>query len=182
MDPPSFRQFEFIDLVTHQVQNSKRPKELCFQLLIAFGFDIFVVQPNLLTESVTFRLSSFIIGSFLQFLSVLQVFSTCSYKIPKFLGQLISCFGPGAGVDVFFIGNAWVVPAVELERHVPRTGVFCIIISEFRHGQEPRPVVLFVINEGSKVNFHRTVLPLNLAVGLRVEGSKEPPFDAQEVA
>ena len=71
LDPLSFRQFEFVGLATHRVQNSKRPKELRLQLPIAFGFDIFVVQPNFLAGSVTSRLSSFIVGSFLWFLGVL---------------------------------------------------------------------------------------------------------------
>ena len=71
MDLPLFQQFEFIGLATHRVQNSKRPKELRLQLPIAFGFDIFAVQPNLLAESITFKLSFFIVGSFLQFLGVL---------------------------------------------------------------------------------------------------------------
>ena len=71
IDPPSFRQFEFIGLATYQVQNLKRPKKLRLQLLIAFDLDIFTIQPNLLARSVTSRLSSFIVGSFLQFLGVL---------------------------------------------------------------------------------------------------------------
>ena len=71
IDPPSFWQFEFVGLATHWVQNSKRSKELRLQLLIAFGFDIFAVQPNLLSGSVTSRLSSFIVGLFLQFLGML---------------------------------------------------------------------------------------------------------------
>ena len=71
MDLPSFRQFEFVGLATHRVQNSKRPKELRLQLPIAFGFDIFAIQPNLLARSVTSRLGFFIVGLFLQFLGVL---------------------------------------------------------------------------------------------------------------
>ena len=71
MDPPLFRQFEFVGLATHRVQNSKKPKKLRLQLPIAFGFDIFAIQPNLLAKSVTSRLSSFIVGLFLQFLNVL---------------------------------------------------------------------------------------------------------------
>ena len=71
MDPPLFRQFEFLGLATHQVQNSKKPKEFRVQLPIAFGFDIFVFQLNLLAKSITSRLSSFIVGLFLQFLCVL---------------------------------------------------------------------------------------------------------------
>ena len=43
-------------------------------------------------------------------------------------------------------------------------------------------MVLFVINKSSKVSFNSTVLPLSLAVGLRLEGGREPPFDAEKVA
>ena len=71
MDPLLFRKFEFVGLATYRVQNSKKSKKLHLQLSIAFGFDIFVVQPNFLTGSVTFKLSFFIVGSFLQFLGVL---------------------------------------------------------------------------------------------------------------
>ena len=56
-----------VGLANHWVQNSKKPKKLRLQLPITFGLDIFAVQLNLLARSVTFRLSSFIIGSFLQF-------------------------------------------------------------------------------------------------------------------
>ena len=42
-------------------------------------------------------------------------------------------------------------------------------------------MVLFVINKDSKISFHRAILPLSPAIGLRVEGGKEPPFDALEV-
>ena len=70
MDFLSFRQFEFVGLATQQVQNSKRPKELRLQLLITFSFDIFAVQPNLVAETITSRLSSIIVDLLLQFLSM----------------------------------------------------------------------------------------------------------------
>ena len=47
--------------------------------------------------------------------------------------QLINCFRPEAGINIFFIRNAWVVLAVELERHVPYADIFCVIISKFRY-------------------------------------------------
>ena len=71
MDSPLFWQFEFVGLATHWVQNSKRSKELRLQLPITFSLDIFAIQPNLLTGSVTSRLSLFIVSSFLQFFGVL---------------------------------------------------------------------------------------------------------------
>ena len=53
----------------------------------------------------------------------------------RFLSSLVNspAAQPEAGVDVLFVGNAWVVPAVKLEKHVPYAGVFCVIISEFRY-------------------------------------------------
>lgn len=38
------------------------------------------------------------------------------------------------------------------------------------------------INKGLKVSFHDIVLPLCLAVYLRVKSGKESPFDAEKVA
>ena len=66
-----FWQFEFVVLATHWVQNSKKTKKLWLELSIVFSFDIFAIQPNFFDVSITFRLSSFIVGSFLQFLGML---------------------------------------------------------------------------------------------------------------
>ena len=133
IDLSSFCQFEFVGLAIYWVQNSKRPKKFCLQLLITFCFDIFAVQPNFLTKNINSRLRFFIVSSFLQFLIVLKVFSVCSHKFPKFFGQLISCFGCRTRVDVLFLEIAYVVTAVEFKRHVPYTGMFYVIISKFCH-------------------------------------------------
>ena len=106
------------------MQNLKKPKELRLQLPITFGFDIFAIQQKFLIGDITSRLSSFIVGLFLQFLDVLWFFFLCSHEIFKFCDQLISCFRLEAGVNVLFIENALVVPAVELERRISRAGVF----------------------------------------------------------
>ena len=181
MDPPLFQQFKFVSLATYPVQYSKSSKELRFQLLIIFGFDIFTAQLNFLAGSIISRLSSFIVSSFLQFLSMLQVLSLCNYKIPKFFGQPISYFGPGAGVNVLFVENAWVVLAVELKKHISYANMVCVIISDLCYGQEPCSVVPFVINKSSKVNFYYAILLLSLAVGLRVKGGRMLLFYVQEV-
>ena len=70
------------------------------------------------------------------------------------------------------------VLAVKLKRYIPYSGMFCVIISEFCYRYEPRAVLLFVINKDFKVSFYCAVLPLNLTVSLRIEGCKEPLFDA----
>ena len=50
------------------------PKELCFQLLVTLGLDIFAIQPYFITRGIAFKLNAFIVGLFLKFLSVLEVF------------------------------------------------------------------------------------------------------------
>ena len=75
----------------------------------------------------------------------------------------------GARIDVFFVRNARVVAAVQLERYVTGAGVFCILIGKFSHWKEPYSVVLFKVDEGSEVGFHGAVLSLGLTVCLRVE-------------
>ena len=45
----------------------------------------------------------------------------------------------------------------------------------------PYPVILFIINNSSKISFYHTILLFGLAIGLKVEDSKEPLFDTQKV-
>jgi len=51
-------------------------------------------------------------------------------------------------------------------------------VGEFRQGKEFGPVILLIDAEGSEVLFYGLVLPLGLAVGLRVEGGRESLVDA----
>ena len=62
------------------------------------------------------------------------------------------------------------VSAIELERRVAGTRIFGIIISELGHWQEPSPVVLLKVDEGSEVGFYCTILRSGLTVSLRMEG------------
>ena len=43
------------------------------KLPVAFGFDVFIIQPNFVTECVALRLDVFIVGSLLKLLSVMEV-------------------------------------------------------------------------------------------------------------
>ena len=73
------------------------------------------------------------------------------------------------------------VAAVQLKGCVAGASVFRIIISEFSHRKESCLVVLLEGDKGTEVGFHRAVLPLDLAVSLRVEGCGKAPFDSEEV-
>ena len=73
------------------------------------------------------------------------------------------------------------VAVVQLKGCVAGAGIFRIIISKFSHQKEPCSVVLLEINEGTKVGFHCAVLPLGLAVNLRIEGCGKSPFNSEKV-
>ena len=74
------------------------------------------------------------------------------------------------------------ISAIELERCVAGAGIFGIVVSKLRHGKKPCPIILLKVDKGSEVGFHRTILSLSLAVCLRVEGGRESPLDAEEIA
>ena len=74
------------------------------------------------------------------------------------------------------------ISAIELKRCVAGVGIFGIIIGKLRHGEKSCPIILLEFDKGLEVGFHRTILPLSLAVRLRVEGGGEFPLDAEEIA
>ena len=68
MNSPFFKKLQLIYLLPDRMENPERPKELCFQLPVAFGLDIFAVQSYFLAWGVAPRFDSFIVSLFLQFL------------------------------------------------------------------------------------------------------------------
>ena len=56
------------------MEHSEQPKKLCFQLPVAFGLDIFAVQPNFLAGGIASGFDSFIVGPFLKFLGMVETF------------------------------------------------------------------------------------------------------------
>ena len=59
----------------------ERSKELGLKLLVAFGFDVFVIQPSFVTGCIGPRLGAFIVSLFLKFLSVVEVFPANDHQI-----------------------------------------------------------------------------------------------------
>ena len=73
------------------------------------------------------------------------------------------------------------ISAIELKKCVAGAGILGIVVSELRHGKKLCPIILLKVDKGSEVGFHRTILPLSLAVRLWVEGGRESPLDAEEI-
>ena len=84
MDSPLFRELQLVCLFPDRMEDSERPKELCLQLPVAFGLDIFAVQPNFLAGDVAPRFDSLIVSSFLEFLGMVEIFSANNYQLSEF--------------------------------------------------------------------------------------------------
>ena len=84
MDSPFLRKLQLVYLFPNRIEHSERPKKFCLQLLVAFGLDIFAVQPNFLTEGVASRLDSFIVSLFLKFLGMMKIFLADNHQLSEF--------------------------------------------------------------------------------------------------
>ena len=58
----------------------EQSKELCFQLPVLFGLDLFAVQPYFITGGIASRLNAFIVSLFLKFFGMVKVFLTNNYQ------------------------------------------------------------------------------------------------------
>ena len=72
--------------------------------------------------------------------------------------------------------------AIKLKRCVANAGILGIVIGKFYHKKKPCPIILLTVNKSLEISFYCTILLLNLAVCLRVEGGKKSPLDAKEIA
>ena len=66
------------------MEHSKRPKELCLQLPVALGLDIFAVQPKFLAGGIALGFDSFIMSPFLKFLGMVEIFSANNHQLSEF--------------------------------------------------------------------------------------------------
>lgn len=79
-----FWKFELLGLFSHWVQDLEKPKGLSFKLLITLGLDIFALQQNFVAKGIAFWFCSLIMISFLDFLGMLETFSTHYHEISQF--------------------------------------------------------------------------------------------------
>ena len=66
------------------MEDSERSKELRFQLSLLFSLDIFTIQLNFLTGGITSWLNALIVGLFLEFLDMVEIFAKYHYQISEF--------------------------------------------------------------------------------------------------
>ena len=74
------------------------------------------------------------------------------------------------------------ISAIELEKYVAGIGILGIVVRKLRYKKKPCLIILLKVDKGSEVSFHCTILSLNLAICLRVEGGGESPLDTEKIA
>ncbi len=74
-----------------------------------------------------------------------------------------------------------VIAIVKSKRYIAATYILYIIIGKLNYYKESSLIILLVVNKNPKVNFYLIVLPLYLAISLRMKDGEEPLFDLQEV-
>ena len=84
MDSPLLRKLQLVCMFPDRMEDSERPKKLCFRLPVAFGLDIFAIQSNFLARGVAPRFDSLIMSSFLKFLGIVEVFPANNYQFSEF--------------------------------------------------------------------------------------------------
>ena len=57
------------------------PCTLCLKLPVLFGLDVFAIQPNFITRGIAPRLDAFIVGPFLKFLGIIEVFIANNHQL-----------------------------------------------------------------------------------------------------
>lgn len=60
--------------------------------------------------------------------------------------------------------------------------IFCIPICKFCYAQKFFSVILLPINKNPEIDIHDAILPLGLAVCLRIKDSRQLSFDIEKVA
>ena len=72
--------------------------------------------------------------------------------------------------------------AIKLERYMANIDIFGVVVGKLYYRKKPCPIILLKVDKSLEVGFHHTILPLCLAVYLRIEGGGESLLDAEEIA
>ena len=73
------------------------------------------------------------------------------------------------------------ISAIKLKKCVAAASIFSVVVSKFHHRKKSCPIILLEIDKGLEIGFHRIILPLCLAVRLRVESNGESPLNTKEI-
>ena len=61
---------------------------------------------------------------------------------------------------------------VALERYVPGTTIFRIVVYKLRYQSKPYIVILFKVNKSSEIHIYGTILTFGLIFNLKIKSNK----------
>lgn len=70
-----------------------------------------------------------------------------------------------------------VIAIVELQKCVASGCIFDNIIDKFSHRNKPSLIILLAINKNFEIDFYYIVLPLSLAIDLRIKSNRKLLLD-----
>ena len=73
VNSPFLGQFELVSLFAYRVQYSKKTEKLGFQLAIPLSFEVLATQPYFVAWGIALWLDTFIMGSLLKLLRMVEV-------------------------------------------------------------------------------------------------------------
>ena len=74
------------------------------------------------------------------------------------------------------------ISTIEFKRCIISASILGVVVSKFRHKKKLCLIILLKVDKSLEINFYYIVLPLSLAVHLRVEGDKKSLLNAKEIA
>ena len=150
----------------------KKTEKLGFQLTIPLSFEMLAIQPDLIAWGVASWLNTFIVSLLLKFLGVLKVLLANDYQLSELGEWFFRGFWLKAEIEnlFFLVRNARMIFAVELKKRVAGASIFVIAIGKLCYGKKTCPIILLEIDKGLEVGFYYNILPLSLAIYLRMKG------------
>ena len=73
------------------------------------------------------------------------------------------------------------ISAIKLKKYVAGVGILGFVVGKLRHGKKLYSNILLKVDKDLEVGFHHIILPLILAVRLRMEGGGEFLLDAEKI-
>lgn len=74
------------------------------------------------------------------------------------------------------------IAVIQFKKHVASILILRIVVCKFSNKQKSCPIVLFPVDENTKINLHYAVFPLGLTICLQIECNGELLFNFEKVA
>ena len=73
------------------------------------------------------------------------------------------------------------VATVEFKRRIAGVQILGIVVGKLSYCKEPSLIILFIIDKNSEIDLYYTVLPVDLAISLKVKNSKKFLLNSKKV-